>query len=58
MTIRHLVECDVSIAVSRNEWGQVIIDLKSKEKQPQIRFNGQPFVEHKVCESEDPGRPE
>jgi hypothetical protein len=58
MTARHLVECGVSIAVSRNEWGQLIIDLKSPESNPQVRFNNQPMLIQKAAESEDPGRPE
>lgn len=36
---RHLVELGVSIQVWRNQWGQVIIDLKCPEPHPEVRVN-------------------
>lgn len=36
---RHLVELGVSIQVWRNQWGQVVIDLKCPEAEPEIRLN-------------------
>jgi hypothetical protein len=57
---RHLVELGVSIEVARNEWGQIVIDLKSKEGPVLLRLNNRLQVEvgTQVTEPEDPARTE